>query len=513
MKKEKEKKDWYKKRNYLHITNNQDDVNYVKRKVENPKLVAHHAFFPLILSETIERRYKEVDINELGEKIKSHKKLEKGKIISTKKVRPILCSNAIDAHIYSYYSQIISDKYELLLKEDVVLDNAVTAYRKIPIEANTNKGKCNIHFAKDVFNFIKEQEKCVVLAFDIEQFFPSLNHKYLKQIWSKLLGCKSLPSDHFNIYKSITNYSYININNLKNKYTGGFDEKRLSFLRRKGIKAFFESPLDFRTFIKENNTKIYKNQPTKNRKTICGIPQGLPISTVLANLYLLEFDKAIIEKLKSDSNNFYRRYSDDIIVVCKESDYENIRDFVLAKINEFHLNISKAKTDIFLFQNNSAGRFTSFKLNDKTWEENKPLNYLGFEFYGYQTLLKSAKIGRFYRRMKSSIKTRFKRIRQIREKELTASPPLFIHKLNRIYTFKGTKPREINPKHYKLVYDRTTRNYLTISKRSKNLLHRGNFISYAERASKIMEEPKIRKQVRRHYKIFKSYIRRNKNAF
>ena len=86
----------------------------------------------------------------------------------------------------------------------------------------------------------------------------------------------------------------------------------------------------------------------------------------------------------------------------------------IPKIN--FLSISKCPSkerpngSLFLFQNNSVGRFTSFKLNSDNgnWEENKPLNYLGFEFYGYQTLLKSAKIGRFYRRMKSSNKTRLK---------------------------------------------------------------------------------------------------------
>ena len=53
---------------------------------------------------------------------------------------------------------------------------------------------------------------------------------------------------------------------------------------------------------------------TRNNKSY-GIPQGSPISDVLANIYLLEFDKLVrdhVEKL----GGIYTRYSDDILVVA-----------------------------------------------------------------------------------------------------------------------------------------------------------------------------------------------------
>ena len=46
-------------------------------------------------------------------------------------------------------------------------------------------------FDNTIFDEIKNRENCVVLAFDIENFFPTLNHKQLKLIWAKILGYKA----------------------------------------------------------------------------------------------------------------------------------------------------------------------------------------------------------------------------------------------------------------------------------------------------------------------------------
>lgn len=49
-----------------------------------------------------------------------------------------------------------------------------------------------------------------------------------------------------------------------------------------------------------------------------GIPQGSPISGMLANLYMLEVDKNINELVKAYCG-FYMRYSDDFMVVLPNS--------------------------------------------------------------------------------------------------------------------------------------------------------------------------------------------------
>ena len=52
----------------------------------------------------------------------------------------------------------------------------------------------------------------------------------------------------------------------------------------------------------------------KNYKTY-GIPQGAPISDLLANIYLLDFDVAAREHVKAVGGTYFR-YSDDILIVA-----------------------------------------------------------------------------------------------------------------------------------------------------------------------------------------------------
>lgn len=62
----------------------------------------------------------------------------------------------------------------------------------------------------------------------------------------------------------------------------------------------------------------------KNQSNIIGVPQGLSISNVLAEIYMMEVDK----KLKKHGI-FYKRYVDDVLIFCKEKDAQKIyKDFV-----------------------------------------------------------------------------------------------------------------------------------------------------------------------------------------
>ncbi len=484
-----DKKDWFKYRGYPHISN---VLPVSKRRViesyaKSSSLIAKHSFLPLISKQLIQRRFKRKDGFESSKR--SHKIIKEGITKSTKKIRTIMYACHQDAHIYAYYTQkILEPKYEALLRNNKAIGSSVTAYRRIPTE-NQKGNKNNIHFAKDVFEAIKERKECVALLFDIENFFPTLNHKKLKLAWAQVLGFKSLPKDHYNLFKSVTKYSFINLKDLKTQ-NGRFNEKELSEIRNNGKHAYFNTVKDFL----DSDIKIYKN-PKQGK----GIPQGLPISALLANMYMFPFDKAITNELVTKKNVFYRRYSDDMIFLCDKSQINEIKEFVQEQIDKIGLDISTDKTEIVEFEEKLIGgkiRIQSNRIIGDKKHENFPLSYLGFEFYGYQTLLKSKNLSSFYREMKAAISRKSRRVETLKEKELQDELPIFKRKVYRLYSYKGSKTREL------IFNSKSEKGKVRIKK------YRGNFIRYALKSAKVMDAPEIKKQIRNHWKILQRTIKR-----
>lgn len=484
-------KDWFKYRGYPHFTNkiSLKDKPKINNYIKNKKNIARHSFSPLIFKEIKQRRYKASEFNNIVRR--SHKKIKNNNIVSNTKIREILYATHIDAHIFSYYTQkIITPKYEAFLKTNINLSESITAYRQIPTSDNL-KFKNNVHFAKEVFEEIKFRKECVALVLDIENFFPSLNHKKLKIAWAKIIGHKTLPKDHYNIFKATTRFSYVKLNDLK-KHEKYFDEKKLAQNRKDGFDSFFKNTKE----LIESDIIIHKNQKKSekdkngNRK-LKGIPQGLPISALLANIYMLEFDQSIINNLVEKYNIFYRRYSDDIVIICDLKNTETIENFISEEIKKIDLVISKEKTERILFKQFN-NKLQSFKINkDRSLLFNFPLNYLGFEFYGYQTLIKSKNLAQFYRNMKQSVKRKHKRADVVKEKYLLDEVPLFKRKIYRLYSFKGVKSRK-----------------LPLKGSSKSRKFRGNYIRYAYKASEELNAPEIKRQIRNHWKILQKTLKK-----
>lgn len=489
-------KDWFKDRGYPHFSN-KTPVNIRKKifyYISNQHKVAHHSFHPLIFKEIRQRRYKLSNHN--GVIKRSHRKVENGKVISNAKIREILYATHIDAHIFSYYTQTkISPKYETYLKKKPILSDAITAYRQIKTE-NGIKFKNNVNFAKDVFDEIKKRQNCVSLVLDIENFFPSLNHKKLKLAWAKVLGLKSLPIDHYNLFKATTRFSYVKLKDLKTK-NGHFDEKELAENRKKGKHSFFKNIKE----LIESHVTIYKNQKRDEKGKLKGIPQGLPISAILANIYMLSFDEAIINELHKKHGVFYRRYSDDIILLCERGQINFVEKFVKKQIEKIHLNISFEKTERTLFKP-TENRLQCYKIKDDgSLNENHPLNYLGFEFYGYQTLIKSKNLASFYRRMKETIKRKHKRVESLKEALLLDEAPIFKRKIYRLYSFKGVKSRKLPSKFTDFEKGQAYTKYYEKK-------FRGNYLRYAYRAADTLNAPEIKRQMRNHWKILQETLKK-----
>lgn len=489
-------KDWFKNRGYPHFTNK--TPMSIRKNIEcyviNPKKVAQHSFSPLIFKEIKQRRYKLSDFN--GVQKRSHKKIKKGKTVSNTKVREIMYATHLDAHVYSYYTQqIITPKYEAYLNRNSLLSDSITAYRQLETEDKL-KFKNNVHFAKDVFDEIKRRENCVALVLDIENFFPSLNHKKLKLAWAKILGYKTLPKDHFNLFKATTRFSYVKLKDLKTK-NGHFDEKELAKLKKEGKHTFFNSIKD----LIDSDIIIHKNQKQNKQKELIGIPQGLPISALLANIYMLAFDESVLKELTLKHNVFYRRYSDDIVMICNENQIQFVSEFVKDEMKKNKLKVSLEKTEKTLFKKNK-NRLQSYKIKkDGSLKENVPLNYLGFEFYGYQTLIKSKNLAKFYREMKETIKRKHKRVETIKERHLLDEAPIFKRKIYRLFSFKGEQSRMLPAKRTDYVNGKAKTEYFERK-------FRGNYLRYAYRASDDLEAPEIKRQLRKHWKILQKTMKK-----
>ncbi|WP_431241294.1 reverse transcriptase domain-containing protein [Flavobacterium sp. P21] len=185
---------------------------------------------------------------------------------------------------------------------------------------------------------------------------------------------------------------------------------------------------------------IYSNPFSKkidNGKTVkYGIPQGLPISAVLANLYLFDFDLDIVNNWVKKHNVYYRRYSDDIFIVCDKQFCDEIENYIHALIKQYEIEISKDKTEKFVFRNivsANKSRLECFRVLKDGKEISSTMAYLGFEFRGYHTGIKSTNLAKYYRKIISTVKRKSKRTLKLIEQNPNTKKAIFKNQVKKIY--------------------------------------------------------------------------------
>jgi Reverse transcriptase (RNA-dependent DNA polymerase) len=130
-----------------------------------------------------------------------------------------------------------------------------------------------------------------------------------------------------------------------------------------------------------------------------GIPQGAPISDLLANLYLLDFDTTVAGWVRQLGGAYYR-YSDDILIVVPGSEAVG-RDLMaqtrglIAKFGS-KLEIKESKSSLFVFEQNGTDQ--NFQLLHGTQGKNG-LEYLGFRYDGKHVYLRDATISNLRRKV------------------------------------------------------------------------------------------------------------------
>lgn len=354
------------KKQYAHF-DYRTDIASKEKYITDPKKIAKHGFYPFI----------HYDINMIKYNKTRGKKSKK---------RSICYASHIDRCIYQYYNFLLNNLYNnRVLKEDI--SEVALAYR-------TDLHKNNVYFAKKAFDFIKKQASCYVMIGDFTNFFDNLDHQYLKEQWCSLLDVSWLPEDHYKIFKSVTEYSFweredlLKLNNLEDTSEG---RRRLNSLSRVLTKEQFHN----------NKSMIKRN------KNCFGIPQGSPISGQLANIYMLNIDKEINNIVKR-LGGLYMRYSDDFIIVLPNID----RSFAVVEILNIHklfnsipgLSLQPDKTQCFHYCNNKVVNCgQEMQLN--TDFRNRLINFLGFSFDGKKVYIRQKTTSKYYYRMYRKAKT------------------------------------------------------------------------------------------------------------
>lgn len=102
----------------------------------------------------------------------------------------------------------------------------------------------------------------------------------------------------------------------------------------------------------------------------------------------------MVKKSKSIILDFtYRRYCDDIIIICNTTDATEINKKLVKEIEKYRVTIQSKKTELIEFKANSKGVIRAFnksKINKNKATVNsqneqqyyKNLQYLGFDFNG-----------------------------------------------------------------------------------------------------------------------------------
>lgn len=397
-------------------------VSDVQQMVSVERL-SNHSFWPFLRSKIAERRHREDKAT--------------GRIYFEPKPRPICYASHKDAIVFSWLNWRLQQGYEGFISGSATEISSI-AYREL--------GKSTPQFVLEVARHILRQPQSVaVVSMDISGFFDSLNHDLLLERWGRVLAQEvHHTSVDAKLAKYLTSYDYVS------------KERLLQLMEDNGMfpdKGRICQPFEFRHLKKlVGGTKLVE----KNINTF-GIPQGSPASATLSNIYMIDFDARVNEYAANQAVGMYRRYSDDILVVCQIDEVDSMVSFLtsLAEANRLTINESKTQIRYFIKNGPSCLCFDQDKLSD--------LDYLGILFDGNRFLLRGATLARYHRKLKRAARQAV----YYQKKAGFAAPP-----------------RRQMYKRFSAYGDQ-------------------NFLTYAQGAAEILNSPNIRRQINDRKAIMK----------
>lgn len=439
----------YKFKRYLHF-DNKVHWKTVRRKIEDPEFIKTHSFYPFIHYDQVFKKFPKKYVSGLIDQR------------DEPKTRSIMYSAHIDRYIYEYYAYLINERYNQYTK--------IHGTSRCSLAYRTNKrGQNNITYAKSVFEKIKSIGNAFIIVGDFTGYFDHIDHAYLKTMLCKLMGFDRLPDDYYAVFRGITKYSFVDLDDIR-KYKG-LDYKQFKLLSSE-IERYFE-PKEFREFKKDH---------IKTNKNGYGIPQGSAISAAFSNVYLLEFDQKLNDYIASQGG-IYRRYCDDFIIVLP---WENsVTEQHISKVNEIvntipKLDLQPDKTQTFHYKDSEI-QSISDDGSANVSKGRKCLSYLGFTFDGKSVTIRSKTISKFYERM-------YRKIDHLTEQEKEKGVKISRRKLYKMYSYKG-------------------------SETNKTCRKQGNFLSYVKRAEKVFgPDEAVNRDTKKAWKKMQKRLRKNSVA-
>jgi RNA-directed DNA polymerase len=368
-----------KQRHYLHF-DVRLDADRIGTRACDPAFVAAHAFWPLIAFE-----------------VEKHRRASEPRQ-AVKKVRVIMYAAHADAAIFSRYAHLLAAPYEEHLAAQG-FSEVVCAYRAGAGSAASS--------ASEVFARIAAWPKATVVKLDVAGFFDSIRQDDIYSAWKRLLGVPKLPDDHYRVFRGLTRFSWVKREDVRS-YLSGQGPAGGRIATPDQFDRFFRAP-----------GLIHRHRGT------AGIPQGNPLSAMMSNLVMLEFDRTM-NTFASAVGGLYRRYSDDILFAAPELDPDLLIQDVEARLGALGMSINQPKTRVVRFGPDA--------------EQGSRIDFLGLSFDGRQVGISHATLSRFYASMIHGVKARASRVAsQVREGSIVEGSTFFTRALWLSYSHVGKR--------------------------------------------------------------------------
>lgn len=394
------KHDWFKRRRYCHFDSCLT-AHEAERLVKSPNRVARHSFWPLVWYNDKQRIWRrstrghacsqptagppvarQAQQLAIDDRVIRGMRTNRGRWKT--KLRPIAYASHHDAAIFGYYAYLVQARYESWLTENT-LSETVLAYRRVP-RATGSGGKTNYDFAAEAFAEISCHKCCDVVCLDLKSFFDTLPHIQIKREWKRVCGFSEMPADHYAVFRAATRYSRVRLDDVRKAL--GISIRSYKRMRMKATPFRVDS---------ESFDRLFRSQGLIDANTgpkRCGVPQGLPISGLLANLCMLGIDTRM-QRLAAVSNGSYRRYSDDVLIIAPCGAGRRLAASMRKLVTDAGMSIQVTKTTFHIFRRDHLGRLVT----------QRPMQYLGFEFDGHQVTLRPQTLSRFSKRMRRAVRT------------------------------------------------------------------------------------------------------------